>query len=600
MSGLGRTDRTSRNFYKQNSSRSMGSSRGSKNDRSTYLLQKRTGSMRQLFERRDSGLTSTQHTKFTQETQTTAQTQEGGFDDIHPSDHVVIFDEEQYEGSERTYTTATTDEDTNSYDTVDVVIQEVMNAASAATAATEARKKKKSKSSSRRTKPCTGGTHKTVKTSTSNKKQPQTDVSPRIIRPRKAQLKEEKSERNSLVDPEAPRRSTADIPSPRTTKLTVSKDASSTTSKAIQMIMEAMERNRQSSSTGRQRSNSTGRRFQSKAISSKRRTSLGSNMDRRKGNHTDTTASSCSQSSKDNQASPRHSNAPLRQRCVESPIKRNSITKSTCRHASPIPKTKMVPMFPLSPRRTPSPLKDQCRADDISFCPPATIHQKWGNESDSRIRYSHRIGSDVTVADETMSSTTPLTERRLRSRHPKRHADVLDMHRRVVPQRSRSLTDMRDMLRPKSDPRHRPRQTLNQKEGLNPLDTFFNSQVVLPPPSKDSQHVIDTTLGGVTAKRPLARRMVRHKAINRFKSTFNETPPSERFDEITVTTATTDPVLVPHEPRRRVAPQRSRSLTDMREMALHTFFKKDDPPSVVEYKKPTEWKTYFTSRMLAS
>jgi len=582
--------------------------------------------MRQLFERLDSGLASTQHTGITQETQTTSQTQEGGFDDIFPSDYVTVFDkEDDYEETERTYTTSVMEEDTESYDTVDVVIREVATGVSAVAAPGEVPKKKKKKSSRRSS---TDANKSTAKSIPLGGKHHHTDASPRKLRPRKAQLEKAKSERATLTAPDSPRRSTANLPSPRTTKLTVSKDASDKTSKAMQMIMDAMERNRRCDSLGKQRCNSAGRQLQSnkksnsqrkgmKSSPAKRRPSLGSSMDRCKSSHTTTTVSSSSHSSNDQyvaKQTQRRADAPLRPRCPESPTKRNSpyeeatspTPRSPRRHASPFQKSKMVHMFPISPRRSSLQpeqvelVKNKKHDGDILFVPPPLTPQQplgnffSGNESDSRIRYSHHISSDATVADEVMSTTTSqFVGRRTRSRHPKRHTAVLDPQRRVAPQRSRSLTDMRDMLRPKSDPRHKPRASSNQKERLNPLDAFFTSQVVVPPSAKDSRRVTDTTLEGLTAKRPLARRLVRH----------NEALAHCKLDESLhaismhqTANATTDSKT---RERRRMAPQRSRSLTDMREMARNPFFKKDDSPSVVEFQKPTEWKTYYASVKLS-
>eukprot|EP00977_Amphora_coffeiformis_P029573 scaffold41612_cov206-Amphora_coffeaeformis.AAC.1 len=225
--------------------------------------------MRQLFERLDSGLASTQHTGITQETQTTSQTQEGGFDDIFPSDYVTVFDkEDDYEETERTYTTSVMEEDTESYDTVDVVIREVATGVSAVAAPGEVPKKKKKKSSRRSS---TDANKSTAKSIPLGGKHHHTDASPRKLRPRKAQLEKAKSERATLTAPDSPRRSTANLPSPRTTKLTVSKDASNKTSKAMQMIMDAMERNRRCDSLGKQRCNSAGRQLQSNKKSNSQR-----------------------------------------------------------------------------------------------------------------------------------------------------------------------------------------------------------------------------------------------------------------------------------------------------------------------------------------
>ena len=322
----------------------------------------------------------------------------------------------------------------------------------------------------------------------------------------------------------------------------------------------------------------------------KRRPSWGSSMERRVSSHTATTLSSTSRSSGEAVRKERRADAPIRQRCPESPNKRNSHKEGFAspqgpRHqVSPLMKAKFIPMISL----TRSPVKEagaSHKNDKLMFLsstvtPPPPLGNFLGPESDSRMRHSRHISSDATVADQTMtSSMSQFTGRRASSRHPKRHIAVIEPHRRVAPQRSRSLTDMRDMLRPTSDPRRKTRATSTQKERLNPLEAFFTSQVLVAPSVKDSKTVAKAIPAGVTAKRPLARRLERHKAVSHRK--LSESLHAECAQQPTTRV-------------RRMAPQRSRSLTDMRDMA-RLALRKNDSPSVVEFQAPSEWKAYFSS-----
>lgn len=90
--------------------------------------------------------------------------------------------------------------------------------------------------------------------------------------------------------------------------------------------------------------------------------------------------------------------------------------------------------------------------------------------------------------------------RRTASRHPKRP----DHKKKVAPRRSSSLTDMRNMLRPKSDPLHKPRSNSVQPRshavefgGIAPITSYH----------KDSA----TNTPSLHGKRPLQRRLAKHE-----------------------------------------------------------------------------------------
>jgi hypothetical protein len=82
---------------------------------------------------------------------------------------------------------------------------------------------------------------------------------------------------------------------------------------------------------------------------------------------------------------------------------------------------------------------------------------------------------------------------------------------------------MRDMLRPKSDPRRKPRsnslqrQRQEEQRKRNPLDEFFASQIsVLPlaPSPKDNLAQSNSDSTSKLAKRPLTRRLQRHRQLS--------------------------------------------------------------------------------------
>ena len=542
MMGLTRSDSVSI-LPKYQSSRSLSTA-------SSLSTTKRSSSMRELF-RRVSGLSATT------EGSLSMVSHAGGYDDMYPSVDVQVFDKDELEETERTCNETTSTDDCPASN--DIVLREVPpSAVSVSPSPVPQQKKKKKRTANRR-----GSTGTTTSSRPNAKIQSKTsdnNLSAHKKKLHKSARKEEaqpklfksRSDRCMLTKrPQVQRHSSmvmtlSNQPQDNKLNLKESKESCKRTKR------------RQAVDTKRPKDQTRGR----SPLKNRQRNQRGESSDRKlqspKANNKPSIRSV--HPSKRRQHMESTPNDSQRKSRSISPVKRAVGRSSRRRSTSPLMKAQLQtvpPRVPLSSttvrRRNVSPPKQitvrresiaTTRGEDFTSQKSSNIlsflESKLGM-SDSHLCYygdnnntNHDNNNDSKVpsSDTSVAWSNNLSVRRLSSRHPRRRAAAMDSfqssrlpssaaaaaaaapeRRRVAPQRSRSLTDLRDMLRPKSDPRHKPRCTSVERDRGNPLDLYFSSQVTVAPPAKDSMTMMMAP-PSPTAKRPLARRLERHKMFH--------------------------------------------------------------------------------------